>query len=74
MELAIAYYSMGLAGYEILSVNFGINETVTWRLVGTRNEHRNHTTKLYYTASGRGYFRPYGDRRIYMDECICTGF
>lgn len=74
MKKAIAYYSMGLAGYEITSVNFGIDDTITWRFVGAQREQKEHTTKLYYTNTGRAHFRPYGKRRIYLDECICTGF
>lgn len=72
MENAIGYYSMGLCGYEILKIIHGIEDKIKWVYVGTQREQRAHTTKIYYSNSGRAYFRPYGIMRIYLDECLRT--
>jgi hypothetical protein len=70
---AIAYYSLGLTGYEILDIIYGTDDKIKWVYVGTNREQIAHTTKIYYTSAGRAYFRPYGRRNIYLDECIKTG-
>jgi hypothetical protein len=69
----IGYYSCGLTGYEIHDIEHGINDSIKWLYVGSQREQRTHTTRIYYTAAGRAYFRPYGRRRIYLDECMRTG-
>jgi hypothetical protein len=61
---------MGLTGYEIISIEHGIDERITWVYVGSQREQIAHTTKIYYTSSGRAYFRPNAYRRIYLDECM----
>ena len=66
---AIAYYAMGLVGYEILEAN---DEQVTYRYIGVSSgkpavQH----AKVRHTNSGRAYFLASG-RRIHLDECLRT--
>jgi hypothetical protein len=68
--MAIGYYSMGLTGYEVLDIIYGIDDKIKWVYIGSQREQIAHTTKIYYTPSGRAFFRPYGNRRIYLDECM----
>lgn len=70
--MSIGFYSMGLVGYEILDIIHDIDDKVKWVYVGMQREQKAHTTKVYYSNSGRAYFRPYGIRRIYLDECLKT--
>ena len=66
----IAYYSLGLTGYEIHGIHHDGNETyVTWLYVGSRREHRTHRARVYTTSDGRAYFKVTSGRKIYFDEC-----
>lgn len=68
---SIAYYS-GLNGIEIKGIEYGIDDYIycisgVWG--GGRAYHR---CKVYYTASGRDFFKVYG-QRVPLDECIRMG-
>ena len=62
---AVAVYSMGLVGYEVLDIVYGIDDYIITRYSHDRSLHK---TKIYYN-NDRTYTKLYG-RRVYMDECL----
>lgn len=62
-----AYFSMGLAGYELRVDDAGDN--VFYRFFGTDAQHREQRAKVRFTAKGHPFFLANG-RRIHLDECL----
>lgn len=64
----VAYYSMGLAGYEVGVSDDG--ETAFYRYInpGGGKPYGQHA-KIRYTSKGRAYFLANG-RRIHLDQCL----
>lgn len=61
-------YSTGLAGYAVRVSADG--ESVTWYYdAGNNKEKKLHSSKIYFSRSGRPYFRARGVN-IYLDECL----
>lgn len=70
--MAIAYYSLGICGYQINEIEHDCGEYyVKFVYVGTQREQKQQRRKVYTTSTGRAYFNT-GHRRIYLDECLRT--
>jgi hypothetical protein len=70
-DKVIAYYSMGLCGYEIFEIEYGIDEHVIYRFQsGTDKVYKKQRRKINY-SNGRAYFKD-GAITVYLDECIRT--
>lgn len=66
MDKVIATYVFSNnSGLRLTEIENGINDRVCY-LDMQNNKHR---VKIYYTSTGRAYFK-YGARRIYLDECM----
>lgn len=51
-------------GIEVVGFDYGTNDYVKWRWTGEKKIHRN---IVYFTSSGRAYFKNNGSRH-YLDE------
>ena len=61
----IAYKNMaGGLGMEIIRIEYGINDHVVWKF---SDEKKYHSSIIYYTNSGRAYFKYRGSRH-YIDD------
>ena len=67
----IGYYS-GYSGIEIKEIQYGIDDYIVFVAGAWCSNKSVHRSKVYYTLSGRDYFR-YNGNRIYLDECIRAG-
>lgn len=67
----VGYYS-GYSGIEIKDIQYGIEDYIVFVAGAWCSNKSVHRSKVYYTSSGRDYFR-YNGNRIYLDECIRRG-
>ena len=67
----IEYYS-GYSGIEIKDIQYGIEDYIIFVAGAWYGKKSVHRSKVYYTPSGRNYFK-YEGNRIYLDDCLRAG-
>ena len=68
-KVMATYYAGGLAGIEIFSIDYGVDDYIVYRWNIDGKAGKQTRAKIRYTNKGKAYFVSFG-RRVPLDECL----